>query len=159
MNTTPLTLLGLCIPLLSFGQLAVVTNGAPTDAEIRGMIVGTWGDDGNDRHGRTTFATGGTFISTNWGRAVRYFACTEGVWRVQDGVVTETFTKIVLRYNPGSRHERRRYTNESQWDRTDPDPYLWAPGSVWCTRVISINETGMVGLTQTGTTNRLARIR
>lgn len=123
--------------LLSIGQPVGITNVGLSDAEIRKLLIGTWGGDRNDRHARQTFATNGTCISTNWvtGGAVKNFVSyAESTWRVQDGVLLTTITKTT-------------------------DQRLCPLGSVWRTRFLLINETGMVGLTQFGTTNTVARIK
>jgi hypothetical protein len=136
-KTILLPVLGLSAYLVAIGQVSPATNQPPSDAEIRRMIIGTWGVDGNDVHGRTTFATNGTYSYTNWvtGRRIPNSSpYGKGVWRVEDGACIATAT------NTGN-------------SRLDP------VGIVRRTKFLFINETGMVGVTQFGNTNTMARIK
>jgi hypothetical protein len=137
MKTILLVAFCLSVHLASLGQSAPATNQPPSDAEIHRTIIGTWGGDRNDRHARLTFASNGTCISTNWvtgGQVRNFVSYAESTWRVQNGVLISTITKTT-------------------------DPALCPLGSVWRTRFLLINEPGMVGVTQFGNTNTVARIK
>lgn len=131
------TTIAFFLHLLLLGQPTAPTNVAPSDTQIRRLLIGTWGGDGNDRHARLTFAANGTSTSTNWVTGKQRLNATpyaESIWEVRGGVLVSTVTKT-------------------------GDARLCPLGSVWRTRVISINETNAVGVTQVGTTNTMARIK
>jgi hypothetical protein len=138
MKTMLLTVIGLSAHLLSLGQLAPPTNAPPSDADIRRMLIGTWGGDTMHKHSRTIYATNGISFSTNWvtdpNSVLNAVPYAESSWQVKDGTLISTVTKTT-------------------------DPQLCPLGSVWRTKVILMNETGAVGVTSIGTTNTMARIK
>jgi hypothetical protein len=138
MKVLALTAVSLSALQLSFAQEPISTNAIPSDAEIRKLIIGTWGGEraGSDRHGSVTFAANGTQTATNWvmGNAVlNAVSYAESTWRIENGTL---FTKVTK----------------------TTDERLCPLGSNWRGTIISINATNIAVVTQFGTTNSLARV-
>lgn len=123
---------------LSHGQSGVTTNAPLIDSELRKRILGTWGAEGRCLHGRFTFAPDGTKISTNWVAGtncnVKIVSRAEATWLIQDGFLISKTTKTT-------------------------DPELAPLGRVSRTKIIRLDDTELVGLTEIGTTNVVSRIK